>query len=421
MSTHVYGEINYDQWYPVYGHRKNHGIEKLEKYEIKFFDDINNPYIIKGIKAPDLKPSPFGTLSLSINNKIITYQEHHIILASAFPNQEPNETVDHINNNPKDNRIINLQWMSWSDNARKGQQKAVENSKQNGGRHGRPIQILKDNQVVGMFRSIEKLSRFIVENWTYFRKRADAEPPMTKTISSKITRALKNESQRPYGLQCRLIESSIIENEIWESISDSKCQASSHGRIKGAYNKLLESIQNRCGSKYSSVYINIKSVSKRNYVHRLVWEAFNGPIPDGLEILHDDEAPLNPDGSYRNHLEDLRLGTRSENMAEFHGKTGGAMPSEEDSKPKAEEVIPGELTKRCEDIKEEDDEITKLMKAPPSGIQYYKETDKRGSRYILSRRISPTGKDIASTASKKVKDREKFIEIYEKYKSIQSE
>lgn len=43
-------------------------------------------------------------------------------------------------------------------------------------------------------------------------------------------------------------------------------------------------------------------------VHRLVCEAFHGPCPPGMEVLHDDEDGLN------NRPENLRWGTRKENL-----------------------------------------------------------------------------------------------------------
>ncbi len=49
-------------------------------------------------------------------------------------------------------------------------------------------------------------------------------------------------------------------------------------------------------------------------VHRLVWELANGPIAEGLHVLHRCD---NPSCCSPNHL---ALGTHAENMADKAGK-----------------------------------------------------------------------------------------------------
>ena len=56
---------------------------------------------------------------------------------------------------------------------------------------------------------------------------------------------------------------------------------------------------------YSYVHVEGKKVLK----HRFIWEAFNGEIPEGLEIDHI--IPLRENGG--NELSNLRLVTSSEN------------------------------------------------------------------------------------------------------------
>ncbi|MFM5231688.1 HNH endonuclease [Aeromonas media] len=46
---------------------------------------------------------------------------------------------------------------------------------------------------------------------------------------------------------------------------------------------------------------------KDYYVHRIIWEIHNGPIPDGYMIDHIDGDRSN------NHIENLRLATRKQN------------------------------------------------------------------------------------------------------------
>ena len=66
------------------------------------------------------------------------------------------------------------------------------------------------------------------------------------------------------------------------------------------------------GSPNSSGRIQVQLTNghsrKLLQVHRLVLEAFVGPCPPGMEACHWDDDPLN------NRLDNLRWGSRSENM-----------------------------------------------------------------------------------------------------------
>lgn len=62
---------------------------------------------------------------------------------------------------------------------------------------------------------------------------------------------------------------------------------------------------NKCGVNHA--YRSVRIGSTR-LVHRLVWEAFNGPIPEGMVINHKDENPSN------NNLDNLMLCSQSENL-----------------------------------------------------------------------------------------------------------
>jgi hypothetical protein len=63
------------------------------------------------------------------------------------------------------------------------------------------------------------------------------------------------------------------------------------------------------GAGYLQVPLHNSGKVKRFYVHRLVWVAFNGVIPEGYEVDHKDRDRSN------NDLSNLQLLTRSDNMA----------------------------------------------------------------------------------------------------------
>lgn len=218
-------------------------------------------------------------------------------------------------------------------------------------------------------------------------------------------------------------------------------QVSSYGQVKNLHKKLMYPILSRYG-KYSSVSFlteNRSHKTKRVYVHILVWAAFNGRLPYP-EVLHDDSAPLTPQGYYRNYLEDLREGTRTENMKDFHEakrKKADIMDEEEilvlpnpgEDRLTLNLLQPGEkpvettlnfnyrtkngLKSTMEGKK---DKIALFMeKSPVTGIQLNQESGARGLHFVYSRRFTPHGKDIKSSTSKKISERVKFMQILECY------
>ena len=102
--------------------------------------------------------------------------------------------------------------------------------------------------------------------------------------------------------------------EIWKDIPgyEGKYQVSSYGRVKslnymrtGKAN-ILKPGHGKSG--YFSVTLSNNGSYKQKLVHRLVWEAFNGPIPEGYEVNHRDENPGN------NRLDNLNLLTHTDNQ-----------------------------------------------------------------------------------------------------------
>lgn len=96
--------------------------------------------------------------------------------------------------------------------------------------------------------------------------------------------------------------------EIWKDIPgyEGLYQASSFGRIRNKYNKIIQHSTNTLG--YQRLQLSKCGAPKNHWVHRLVWMAFNGVIPNGMVINHKDENPSN------NYLDNLMLCTQKENL-----------------------------------------------------------------------------------------------------------
>ena len=160
---------------------------------------------------------------------------------------------------------------------------------------------------------------------------------------------------------------------------------------------------------------------KKHLLHRVIYQTFKGKIPENYDVTHDDTAPLDSKGYYRNWLEDLGIAIRSDNMKEHHENKGTKSKMEEKEKLintsfDVVDAIIKELPLRYIPLNEGDDYIDKLMKNTPDMLQYNKAKGNRGSKFVISRKITPEGKsDISSSGSFRCSDREKFIEIFPKY------
>ena len=107
-------------------HSNKKGDDSIEWYEIPgatgYF--INKDGFIKnpvGRVWPGTRTTQ-GYYELCLTNRAYRKLVHDIMAQVFIRSLEPNEVVDHINNDKTDNRLINLQILSVADNFRKGQE-----------------------------------------------------------------------------------------------------------------------------------------------------------------------------------------------------------------------------------------------------------------------------------------------------------
>lgn len=97
--------------------------------------------------------------------------------------------------------------------------------------------------------------------------------------------------------------------ETWKSIFgyEGRYEVSDLGNVRRVGGKLLRPVLT---AGYYVVTLCKDGASKNFRVHRLVAEAFLGPLPDGMQTLHG------PEGKTVNHVGNLRYGTQPENEAD---------------------------------------------------------------------------------------------------------
>lgn len=116
-------------------------------------------------------------------------------------------------------------------------------------------------------------------------------------------------------------------SEAWKDIPgyEGRYQASTSGRIRsvdhyvrcgknGKGSRLVRGRVLRPGRYCKAGHISVvlgKGTNGRP-VHQLVALTFLGPVPDGMEVLHNDGNPTN------NQLRNLRYGTRTENILDVY-------------------------------------------------------------------------------------------------------
>ena len=101
--------------------------------------------------------------------------------------------------------------------------------------------------------------------------------------------------------------------EIWKPVLgyEGLYEVSNFGRVKSIFYKRQgkEIILKPCFARdYLTVMLCKNKTKKHHSLHRLVWEAFTGPIPEGMQVNHINEDKTD------NRLENLNLMTCKENI-----------------------------------------------------------------------------------------------------------
>jgi hypothetical protein len=292
-----------ERWVPVI--IKHHGKEfeksVYDTYEVSCRCRIRNK---KTMRTLSDKTDYVKLRGNNVSKSLVTYR---VCLASFYPNKIPkdinNYDVDHIDGNHKNNVLSNLQWLTKNEHSKKTMKQTHGKRKSTKYKRGKMVMIVsvKDEPIIGPS---------MVGRTFYSQYCAEKKLNLTKdTISNCI--------KKGYWLgiyKFEYITQQLLPGEIFKKWND--YHVSNRGRYKNKNGKITNGKKH---GKYRKANLTVDGVYKGYYIHIIMWEAFNGPIPEGLVVMHNDTyKTLDDEGCERNWLEDCSLGTLSENTQSYH-------------------------------------------------------------------------------------------------------
>lgn len=147
---------NEEIWKPVVGYEDFYEVSSLG--EVRSKDRVvnkgNGPFIKKGIRMKK-SPTTTGYYKIRLTDKEgkgKEYKIHRLVAFAFIPNPENKPNINHIDGNPINNHVSNLEWCTQSENV----YHAYENGLRKCGLHKYKEEIIKD--YVNLDISIKKLS-----------------------------------------------------------------------------------------------------------------------------------------------------------------------------------------------------------------------------------------------------------------------
>lgn len=97
-------------------------IKQIKDYEQYYISDVGNVYSTKHNKMKKLKAGPntggYLMVALRKDNNYKQFLVHRLVAQAFIPNPENKPIVNHIDGNKQNNNVNNLEWCTYSENAR---------------------------------------------------------------------------------------------------------------------------------------------------------------------------------------------------------------------------------------------------------------------------------------------------------------
>jgi hypothetical protein len=287
-------------------------ISGFEHYEINHNSDIRNINNKKSELNAQVFDGVYKTISLrNTDGSDKHFLVHRLMGITFIPNESQKLTIDHIDQNPINNHILNLRWATQKEQA--GNKKII-NNKNTG---NRPVFRLNSDtlEIYGRFDTIVLAAKWVFDVGLSSGETFDTNKESSiATNIRRIARQYNDETKqfkpvncKAFGFKWKYCDSDIEDyvDEYWVNIDpkiirdEEGFKISTYGRIKNSTKKYKDIFSNKQG------YLTVSICGLNYLVHRLVAKTFI-PNDDPLKIIvnHKDCNKQNP------HVSNLEWVTR---------------------------------------------------------------------------------------------------------------
>lgn len=285
---HIYGVVR-PGW---------HGVPLFPKYEAHACGLIRNKFT-RHILTPS---GPIRCVSLATDDgRQAPVQAARVVLLALFPDAVRDQTVDHVDGNPDNHDVFNLQWCSIGENARRAHV-------------GHPM-----TKLTARLRSVRQFTPDMV-----FIREFPSVLEAARAVgacSSGITDCSRGRRKTIAGFKWRYTEQPLLDGEVFTSSPELVAYLLERGSSKRAAENVQVSNLGRVRRSRGIISYGKRGVRGQGCrthaigasVSIMVWCAHRGAVPAGQCVIRYDYTK-DAEGCFSNAISNLRIGSLSDAM-----------------------------------------------------------------------------------------------------------
>lgn len=149
-----------EEWRDVVGYEDLYAVSNMGRIAF-LYRQVSNGKSVREIFPKlcklTINNDGYAVVHLHVNNKVIRRLAHRIVAESFIPNPNGKTEIDHINALRDDNRVVNLRWVTSSENSRNPI--TLKRNQEAGLKMGKPVAKVKDGIIIECYPSIKSAKK----------------------------------------------------------------------------------------------------------------------------------------------------------------------------------------------------------------------------------------------------------------------